>query len=270
MGTASDHEMAVGQAFDSVAATYDAGFDAGERTRRLRNLIHSLIGSLATPSSHILDINCGTGTDAIALAAMGHSVVGLDISPLMIKEAKTKSSGMSQVHFLEGSYRALDSLGIKDFDLVLSNFGGLNCAPDMAELGVQAAHVLNPGGLFVAVVMPPVSLWDIGSKCARGQFFNAARRAWTGRATAEFDRTSFRVYYHSPSDLTKSLRPNFRRIDLVGLNIFSPPPHAGTFAASFPRLSHALAGLDDIVGSLPLLRSMGDHYVAVFQKRADR
>lgn len=262
-------EETVLRAFDRIAAKYDSLFDAGDVTRSLREQIHALIASLVAPSSHILDINCGTGTDALALAAKGHSVVGIDISPMMIKEARVKGIGNARLQFAEGSFTDLRTLPRNHFDLVLSNFGGLNCTPDVVRLGTQLETVVKGGGYFVAVVMPPFSLWEVSARIARGQFVTATRRVLTGKATATFERETFNVRYHTPASLTKSLRPFFRRTDLFGLNIFSPPPHARRFAATFPRLSLALTRLDDLIRPVPVLRSLGDHYVAVFQRVAD-
>ncbi len=270
MSPARNDERTVLRAFNGIAAKYDSVFDAGEVTRTLRARIHALIASLVAPSSHILDINCGTGTDALAIAAMGHSVVGVDIAPLMIKEARVKGSGNSRVRFAEGTFSDLGTSQQNDFDLVLSNFGGLNCAPDVAGIGTQVDSLLKPDGYFVAVVMPPFSLWEVSAKIARGQFITAARRVLRAKAIAAFDRETFSVHYHTPGALTKALRPHFRRTDLFGLNILSPPPHARRFAASFPRLSLALTRLDDLIRPVPVLRSMGDHYVAVFRKVAAR
>ena len=41
---------------------------------------------------HILDIGCGTGLNAQHLAAQGHSVVGLDLSPVAIEKFRAKGA----------------------------------------------------------------------------------------------------------------------------------------------------------------------------------
>ena len=41
-----------------------------------------------TSSSKILDIGCGTGNQVVNLATKGYDVLGIDVSPSMIKKAK--------------------------------------------------------------------------------------------------------------------------------------------------------------------------------------
>ena len=59
------------------------------------------------PGDHVLDIGCGTGTQAIAAWARtqpGGSVTGLDISPSMIRAAQRKSGHAGvPLSFFEGS-----------------------------------------------------------------------------------------------------------------------------------------------------------------------
>jgi SAM-dependent methyltransferase len=201
---------------------------------------------------------------------MGYNVVGVDLSPLMINEARRKSGGLGNVRFHEGTYHDLSVLKDDRFDVVLSNFGGLNCTSDITGAAAEVARFLKPAGYFVAVVMPPVSLWDVGAKVAKGRFATVARRAVLRETTADFEGGSIRVYYHSPAALSRGFKPFFRRGDLIGLNIFGPPPRNGRFATTFKWISQALDRVDDLTGHLPIVRSLGDHYVAVFQKAEKR
>ena len=43
-----------------------------------------------TPPLHILDVGCGTGLNASTLAAAGHTVSGVDVSPVAIEQFRTK------------------------------------------------------------------------------------------------------------------------------------------------------------------------------------
>lgn len=65
----------------------------------------------------ILDIGCGTGRHSIELAKRGYSVVGIDLSPSMIKKAKSKLSDNLDVEFKIEN--ALDLKYQNKFDLTL-------------------------------------------------------------------------------------------------------------------------------------------------------
>ena len=103
-------------------------------------------------SREFLDLGCGTGNHAIALARGGHSVVGVDRSSFMLAQARAKASieCATRVEFHEGDIRKLD-LG-KRFDAVLMMFTVLGYQLDeadlMATLVVVRRH-LKRDGLFI-------------------------------------------------------------------------------------------------------------------------
>jgi SAM-dependent methyltransferase len=67
-----------------------------------------------------LDLGCGTGTNALYLAAHGWEVVGVDFSEPAIEAARSKAAGEAAVRFVQGDVTRLRDLGIDGpFDLVL-------------------------------------------------------------------------------------------------------------------------------------------------------
>lgn len=82
--------------------------------------------NMISSNSSVLDIGCGTGQQAIALAQRCKKVVGIDISPNMIKIAreKAKSCGVNNVEFICVDFEELDiknSDFYKKFDLSFAN-----------------------------------------------------------------------------------------------------------------------------------------------------
>src|SRR5262245_17464301 len=67
----------------------------------------SLPGSSRGRSHDALDLACGTGDIAFALAARGARVVGLDLTLRMIELARDKSAGNARTAFLVGDMMAL-------------------------------------------------------------------------------------------------------------------------------------------------------------------
>lgn len=258
-------EVAV--AFDSVAADFDRRFE-NDITRRIRDKIYSLIKTLVSPPSSILDINCGTGIDAIALAKGGYAVDGIDVSLGMIQEAERKSAETSalRISFTAGSFHQFSERIHGSFDLAFSNFGGLNCTDDLAVVAEELSLVLKPGGYFMAVVMPPFSLWEFTSYALRGQLQNSLRRIKKKTPATGFDRNGFTVFYHSPQTMIETFAPWFVVQDQLALSILSPTPQSTGFAATFPGIVRLLEWLDSKIERWPGFRSWGDHVVLVFRK----
>lgn len=257
----------VAAAFDSLAVQYDALFGTNAIIERLRRKIYSTIEGLVQPPAHILDINCGTGTDALGLSEMGYSVVGVDLSPKMISEAIAKSRNWPGVRFAVSSYDNLGSVEANKFDLVLSNFGGLNCTPDLSVVGEHVAARLKPNGYFVAVIMPPFSFWESAAFASRGQFKEAFRRMRPNGTEARLNGIPFNVHYFSPRSAGKAFAKHFQAHSLYGLNVVSPPPHAWKLDARFPMVTATLEAIDSFLCRLPLIPFVGDHYVFVLRKK---
>ncbi len=105
---------------------------------------------LGATTARILDLGCGPGFYATRLARLGHSCVGIDVSPASIEHARSEADRER----LSCEYR-LDDLAAADlgtgFDLVLFTFGELNCFPpaDAEAILAKARHALSPGGALV-------------------------------------------------------------------------------------------------------------------------
>jgi len=78
----------VGRAFDSLAENYDEVFTCSLIGRAQRDAVWGAARAAFTPGSRILEINCGTGEDALFLARQGVIVFACDASEQMIAVAK--------------------------------------------------------------------------------------------------------------------------------------------------------------------------------------
>ena len=98
-----------------------------------------------------LDLGCGTGSDALYLAAQGWEVVGLDFVPTAIETARTRAqSGGSRARFVTGDATRLGETGVAGpFDLVL-DMGCFHAIPDRLRDGYAAgvAAVTRSGADF--------------------------------------------------------------------------------------------------------------------------
>lgn len=103
---------------------------------------------------HALDLACGTGDIAFAIAARGARTVGLDITMRMLELADAKTAGATsgdagKINFLAGDMSSLP-FAAEAFDLVTTGYG-LRNVPDLTNAIAEIARVLRPGGRFLSL-----------------------------------------------------------------------------------------------------------------------
>jgi len=97
----------------------------------------------------VLDVGCGTGENALYLAARGHEVWGIDFVSVAIERAKEKAAERGLlVHFQVGDALELNQLG-RTFDTVIDCGLFHTFNDDERPVFVKRlAQVLRPGGEY--------------------------------------------------------------------------------------------------------------------------
>jgi ubiquinone/menaquinone biosynthesis C-methylase UbiE len=255
--------------FDAAAAGYDDEFERQRVTRSLRSVVQGTLLGHFRPGAHVLELNCGTGTDAIALAGRRVRVTCIDSSPEMIAQAAAKAerNGLGRlITFRELDFEQIDSAGFAEFDGAFSNFGGLNCSPRPGIVIGKVARLMKPGSVLVACLLNRTSLWESAAFIARGRFSKAFRRWRPGGIDATVGGMPLHVWYYSPGGVAKMLAPWFEVIQIYGLSIVSPPPGAAAFISSHPGLTDRLLRFDGAIRTMPPFRSLGDHFVVAARR----
>lgn len=106
--------------------------------------------ALACGAKSALDVGCGAGHTALALAAQGLDVVALDLTPEMLAQGESLAAerGLA-VRFERGDVEALP-FEKDSFELVTSRYSAHHYpAPERAV--AEVARVLRPGGRFLLV-----------------------------------------------------------------------------------------------------------------------
>ena len=102
----------------------------------------------------VLDVGCGTGVVAITAARQGAIVVGSDLTPALLEQARTNSDiAHASVEWREADAEALP-FADAEFDVVVSQFGHM-FAPRPAIAIAEMLRVLKPGGTIAFSTWPP-------------------------------------------------------------------------------------------------------------------
>jgi demethylmenaquinone methyltransferase/2-methoxy-6-polyprenyl-1,4-benzoquinol methylase len=142
----------VRQLFSTIADRYDlitALLSYGQDARWKRRLVAM---ASVRAGERALDLACGTGDIAFAVAARGARTIGLDITLRMLQLADAKqlaAGGARRVTFLGGDMTSLPFESAA-FDLVTTGYG-LRNVPDLAGAIAEIARVLKPGGRLLSL-----------------------------------------------------------------------------------------------------------------------
>lgn len=251
-------------AFDPAAAGYDdvATSDLG---LVLRSRVHERISPLVRNGTRVLDLGCGTGLDAQWAADRGAEVVALDASAQMVRYATERlgDAGRVEVGDLD-SEEWVDGLD-KPFDLVLANFGVVNCVGDLGRLGRQIESVLADGGTAVLVPMSRIVPWEQVPALARLNLTMAGRR-FGQRLVDSADASTASVRYYTCRSLIRALGGRWRLVSAHALGWALPTFERRAAVQDRPKLLGALGALDKF-GAGPLGRiGFGDHQVVVVER----
>jgi SAM-dependent methyltransferase len=112
----------------------------------------AFLAGVPAPGRRTLDLGCGEGRFSRDLRAMGHRVVGLDVSVSMLDAARRAEPAIP-VCLADASRTPLAD---GSFDLVIA-FMSLQDVDEAAAAIREAARVLEPGGRLCLAVVHPIS-----------------------------------------------------------------------------------------------------------------
>src|SRR5512143_4073355 len=87
-----DQSATIAEAFSRTAEKYDSFAQDHPHLTRMRNKVYEHVARHVPRGARVLELNAGTGTDAVQLAQRGYFVHATDIAPGMLERLPEKVS----------------------------------------------------------------------------------------------------------------------------------------------------------------------------------
>lgn len=255
----------VNLAFTKQSEIYDEYEKSNTLLSWMRQQVYDAVLPHLKTGSKILELNSGTGTDAIFFAKLGFEVLCTDLSDGMIKKISEKIKNenlQNRIKVFQCSYTELDKLYNEKFDFIFSNFGGLNCVSDLRLVTTHFPKLLNDGGKVCLVIMPPICPWEI-LQVLKGNFKFAFRRFDKSGADANVEGVSFKTYYFSANEIKSALGNEFRIIHKQALGVFTPIPQMENFINKYRRLINLFQKFEKVFSKHFPFNLVGDHLILI-------
>ena len=264
--TAISDYSKVQKAFSKQSRHFDQQDQSNPILVEMRSQVRQHVNHFIEGKEHMLELNAGTGLDAVYFAGQGVKVHATDLSHKMIKKIQSKIEEFGLEDNLtcqQCSFTDLHKIKLTNFDYIFSNFGGLNCIQDLEQVTQFFPDYLNLGGFVTLVIMPPVCPWELIS-LFRGNFAHAFRR-YKKQGLAHLEGEIFPVYYHSLHKILRSLPKGFDVKKIEGLGALIPPPYKKDFPERHPDWYRILKKLDGSFRNFFPFNQWADHFILTLQ-----
>ena len=258
--------------FDAIANEYDREFTNTITGSLQRKCVYNYLKKFLRGKSRlkILELNCGTGEDALWLSRFGHEVVATDISEKMIAVAKEKGSSIETLRFEVCSIQDVAKVFEgEQFDLVFSNFAGLNCLDSntLSRLNLDLELLLKPNGTFIAILF--------GKKCfieriyfmLKGERYHIHRRQTNANAFLDASAQQLTWYYSLIELQTIFSSLTLKKARPIGL--FIPPSYLEKWTKRLTFIVRIAAWTETWLAA-KWCSDFGDHiYLEMKQRQVD-
>jgi len=261
--------------FDAVASRYDRETEGNPMVRWARKETQGLLLERFPAGSVLIELGCGTGVEAVALAHAGLRLVVTDPSAAMLAQAAERvgRAGLQERIALRrlgaGAVALLlDEFGPAGFDGAYSGFGPLNCEPELQRTAAALHALIRPGGRLIVSLINRFHPFESAWYAAHGDWRRASRR-WGGHAEGTVSpdlpqRVPTR--YYTPRAFARCLAPFFRPVDCRALLLLLPPPYLAHLVTRHPHLATRAARVERRIAGWPLLRGLGDHFIMELER----
>ena len=200
----------------------------------------------AGSASRVLSIGCGIGDTELLLAPHVREIVGIDLSPAAIRQARIDSARCTNVRFDQAT---LENCPSGPYDLVIGIFF-LHHLPDLAGAARRIAELLRAGGMFYGL---DPSRYRLSGAIGRLVVPHLMRRYQTP------DERELRPRDVNDAFKAAGLRPRTEVYDFIS------SPLAGLLP-SFGSGYRVARVLDNWILRVPGLRTLGSNFEVIARK----
>jgi ubiquinone/menaquinone biosynthesis C-methylase UbiE len=265
------NEQAAEKAFSKQSAIFDEIYSSNVIIQYKRQRVRDHLQQFLRPGSKILELNAGTGEDAVWFAQHGHAVHATDISKGMqgkLAEKIHQNKLETQITQELCSFTELTDLKNKGpYDLIFSNFAGLNCTGELDKILHSLSLLLKPNGLVTLVILPEFCLWE-SLLFFKGEFKTAFRRFFARKGVkAHIEGEYFTCWYYDPSYIIKNMKSSYEILSVEGLCTLVPPSYLENFPMKRPSLFNWLRDKENEWKCKWPWKSIGDYYIITLRKK---
>ena len=267
----SVNEKAAEKAFSKQAAIFDELYSGNIIIQYKRQRVRDHLEQFLEPNSKILELNAGTGEDSVWFAQHDHAVHATDISKGMQEKLIEKvHQNKIEKHITTElcSFTELQDLKNKGpYDLIFSNFAGLNCTGELDKVLHSFSPLLKPNGIVTLVILPKFCLWE-SLLFLKGDFKTAFRRFFSSKGVkAHIEGEYFTCWYYNPSYVIKNMKDMYEVLSVEGLCTLVPPSYLENFPMKKPSLFNRLKEKENRWKNKWPWKSIGDYYIISFRKK---
>ena len=269
--SANTNEQLAEAAFSKQSKIFDEIYSGNTIVNYKRERVRKHMLQLLNPGSQILELNSGTGEDALFFAQHGHHVHATDLSVGMQNELMNKVALHNMQAKVSNELCSFTNLAqLKNqgpYDHTFSNFAGLNCTGELDKVLASFNDLLKPGGTVTLVILPKFCLWET-LLVFKGKYRTAFRRFFSSKGvTAHVEGTYFKCWYYNPSFIVDQLKSSFNLLGLEGLCTIVPPSYIEGFAEKHPAAYQFLKRWEDKLKEKWPWKYIGDYYIISLRKR---
>lgn len=267
----NNNEQLAAAAFNLQSTKFDELYKTNSIVQYKRERVRAHVKQYLDINSNILELNSGTGEDAIWFAQQGHTVHATDIAGGMQQQLQQKVKALNLQDKITTeliSFTQLQNLQQQNlYDHIFSNFAGLNCTGGLDKVLQSFSSLLKPGGTITLVVLPKFCLWEF-LLLFKGKFKTAFRRLFSRNgATAHVEGAYFKCWYYNPAYIIKHLQKQFDVLAVEGLCTLVPPSYLEGFAEKHPQVFTFLKAKEEKWKEKWPWKNIGDYYIISFQKK---